>query len=395
MFKRALSCLTVLALFVASAVFARADDSVKFDELKACRKVFAYSGSSSAYFYGFYDKTVCSARVVPNASVKWAAVPGAVLAVCHDEENLCALYKTGYESYGAAVLNVNSGRLTCRDIVSGKSVMFSSVAYADGEVFFIIVENGVSYVTGFAENSTYTYRLDSDVRQLFVNDSRAYALTNDRRVYRLSKGGKSYCCQIPDDGKVTDGGCGYVYTQGLTLVSLSGGAEYVGSKLALKLNGSTVKSDSDMLIAAAGGRYAALKKDCSCEIKDIAEKPEDSGSAQYGTLADIIICAQGMTVKELKDKYPGIVLRGKDNSELSSGKLRTGDWAVLNGKTGEIAVSGDIDGTSAVTNKDVRMLMKSMIDSVSLSGCERKAADMNADGAVDNRDLVLLARAAS
>ena len=130
-------------------------------------------------------------------------------------------------------------------------------------------------------------------------------------------------------------------------------------------------------------------------LLDIAEKPEDSGSAQPGTLADIIICAQGTTVKELKDKYPGIVLRGKDNSELSSGKLRTGDWAVLNGKTGEIAVSGDIDGTSAVTNKDVRMLMKSMIDSVSLSGCERKAADMNADGAVDNRDLVLLARAAS
>ncbi len=58
MFKRTLSCLTVLALLVASAVFARADDSVKFDELKACRKVFAYSGSSSAYFYGFYDKTV-------------------------------------------------------------------------------------------------------------------------------------------------------------------------------------------------------------------------------------------------------------------------------------------------------------------------------------------------
>ena len=395
MFKRTLSCLTVLALLVASAVFARADDSVKFDELKACRKVFAYSGSSSAYFYGFYDKTVCSARAVPNASVKWAAVPGAVLAVCHDEQNLCALYKTGYESYGAAVLNVNSGRLTCRDIVSGKSVMFSSVAYADGEVFLIIVENGVSYVSGFAENSTYTYRLDSDVRQLFVNDSRAYALTNDRRVYRLSKGGKSYCCQIPDDGKVTDGGRGYVYAQGLTLVSLSGGTEYVGSKLALKLNGSTVKSDSDMLIAAAGGRYAALKNDCSCVIKDISEKSEGSGSPHPVTLADMIVCAQGTTVKELKDKYPGIVLRRKDNTELTSGKLRTGDRAVLGGKTGEIAVRGDVDGTSSVTSKDVRTLMKSMIGSVCFSASERKAADMNDDGAVDNRDLVLLARAAS
>ncbi len=395
MFKRVLSCLTVLALLVVSAQFVRADDSVKFDELKACRRVFAYSGNSSAYFYGFYDKTICSARAVPNASVQWATVPGAVLAVCHDEENLCALYKTGYESYGAAKLNINSGRLTYREIVSGKSIMFSSIAAADGEVFLIIVENGVSYVSGFAQNGTYNYRFDSDIRQLFVNDSRAYALTNDKRVYRLSKGGKSYCCQIPDDGKVTDAGRGYVYTQGLTLVSLSGGAEYVGSKLALKLNGSIIKSDSDMLIAAAGGRYAALNNDYSCVIKSIAEKSDGSGYSAPSTLADIIVCAQGTTVRELKDKYPNISLRGSDNCELASGKLRTGDRAVLGGKTHEIAVLGDVDGTSTVTNKDVRTLMKSMIDSVSLSACERKAADMNADGAVDNRDLVLLARATS
>lgn len=395
MFKRALSCLTVLALLVVSAQFARADDSVKFDELKLCRRVFAYSGNSSAYFYGFYNNTICSARVIPDASVQKTSVPGAVMAVCHDEENLYALYNAGYETYGAASFNINSGRLNYREIVSGKNVQFSSIAEADGEMFLIIVENGVSLVMGFSENATYTYRFEANVKQLFVNGSRAYALTNDKRVFRLSRGEKSFCCQIPDDGKVTDAGSGYVYTAGRSLVSLSSGAEYVGSKLALKLNGSVVKSDSCTLIAAAGSRYAALEADYSCSIKDTADKSDGSGVASAGTLADILICAQGTTVTAFKEKYPNTSLRGKDNSELTSGKLRTGDSAVFSDKTREIAVTGDIDGTSTVTGKDVRMLMKSMIDSVSLSECECEAADINNDKELNNRDLVLLSRAAS
>ena len=52
MLKRVLSCLVVLAMLAVSAPFARAEGSVKLDELKLCRRVFAYSGNSSAYFYG-------------------------------------------------------------------------------------------------------------------------------------------------------------------------------------------------------------------------------------------------------------------------------------------------------------------------------------------------------
>ena len=151
MIKRAFSCLVVFALLVVSAQFVRAEKSVKYDELSICRRVFAYSGNSSAYFYGFYEKTICSARVVPDDSARKATVSGNVLAVCHDEDNLCALYSSGYEKFGAARLNINSGRLYYREIVSGKNVQFSSIAEADGELFLIIVENGVSFVTGYTE----------------------------------------------------------------------------------------------------------------------------------------------------------------------------------------------------------------------------------------------------
>ena len=80
---------------------------------------------------------------------------------------------------------------------------------------------------------------------------------------------------------------------------------------------------------------------------------------------------------------------------MTAGKLRTGDRAVFSGNTGEIVVTGDIDGSATVTGEDVRTLMKSMTDSVVLSACEREAADMNRDNELNNRDLVLLARAAS
>ena len=317
------------------------------------------------------------------------------MAVCHDEENICALYKTGYEKYGAARLNVNSGRLTYRETVSGKSVQFSSIAEADGEMFLIIIENGVSFVTGFSENRTYSYRFEADVRQLFVNDSRAYALTNDKKVFRLGRGDKVFCCQMPDDGKVTDAGRGYVYTSEQALVSLCGGVEYVGSKAAVNLGGTTFKSDGATLIAAAGGYFAALNNDFSCEIKDIESVNPDSPDMPQRALDNILTCAQGTTVKVFKEQYPDVVLRGKNNSELSSGKLRTGDRAVFGDKTREIAVTGDVNGTATVTWDDVRVLMKSMIGVGNLSSCERKAADMNADGSIDNRDLVLLARAAA
>lgn len=396
MIKRAFSCLVVFALLVVSAQFVRAEKSVKYDELSICRRVFAYSGNSSAYLYGFYEKTICSARVVPDDSARKATVPGNVLAVCHDEDNLCALYSSGYEKFGAARLNINSGRLYYREIVSGKNVQFSSIAEADGELFLIIVENGVSFVTGYTENSNYTYRFEADVRQLFVNDSRAYALTIDKRVFRLSKGEKSFCCQMPDNGTVTDAGRGYVYTSGRSLVNLAGGVQYIGSKLAVKVNGSIIKSDKDMLIAASGDKFASLNKDYSCTVKDINDKAEGSSfGSSPRSIGDIIICAQGTTVKAFKDKYPGAILRGRDNSELTAGKLRTGDRAVFSGNTGEIVVTGDIDGSATVTGEDVRTLMKSMTDSAVLSACEREAADMNRDNELNNRDLVLLARAAS
>ena len=49
-------------------------------------------------------------------------VEGNILAVCHDGETACALYKTGHEKYSAALLKVNSGGLVCRALEKGEAV---------------------------------------------------------------------------------------------------------------------------------------------------------------------------------------------------------------------------------------------------------------------------------
>ena len=398
--KRAWSVLAALALLFNSVFFVRAEGGENLNDLAACRRVFAYSGDSSAYFYGFYGKNLCSVRVFPEKTTFKAVAEGSVLAMCHDEETACALYKTGEDKYGAALLNVKSGQCVCRKLETGEAVQFTSIAFSNGEVFVITVEKGQTFVTGCAEDGKYKYRFSADVRQLFVNNSLAYAITEDDSIYRLSRGSKTFCRTLPEGGMVENAGCGYVYSSKGALVSLSGGAEYPRAKHAVASGGVTYTDNKAMLLAAVGNNAAILSKDHVCEIKDIGqtEKPESSEKpyALQKINGSFFICDAETSVAAFTKAHPEVVeLLDKYGGKVTKGKIKTGYYAVTAERKAEIAVKGDLNGNAYANNEDARVLMRFLLDSRNLSECEKAAADMNGDGAIDNRDLVLLARAAA
>ena len=395
--KRLISFALALVMLFGAIICANADSVVQLNELSACKKVFAYSGQNSAHFYGFYGKTLCSARVIPDVSVRWATVEGGVLAMCHDGETACALYKTGHEKYSAALLNVNSGRLVCRALETGEAVQFSSIAYSRGEVFVITVENGRSFVTGCTDGQNYKYDLTADVRQLFVNGGDAYAVADDSNVFRISRGVKTFCRALPDKGMVENAGSGYVYTSDGALVNLSGGTEYPRAKHAVKSDGVTFTDNGRLPVAAACGYSAVPDESFNCVIKPLDSfSPAGQGKAAANIIDGVVICRLGVTVKEFRESYPEVSeVRDKNGKALDSGKIRTGCVAVANGRSFEIAVSGDLDGTATATKNDIGLLMRYFAGGESLLGSAKTAADMNGDGTLDNRDLVLLAREAA
>ena len=95
----------------------------------------------------------------------------------------------------------------------------------------------------------------------------------------------------------------------------------------------------------------------------------------------------------MKQAYGALSVVSKNGSE-ASGVLKTGYNVSLSGAVYPVVVTGDLDGSGTVSSRDTAALMSYFAGSGSLTGCYAGAADVDGDGALDNRDLVLLARTA-
>ena len=87
-------------------------------------------------------------------------------------------------------------------------------------------------------------------------------------------------------------------------------------------------------------------------------------------------------------KLTGNVYDEKGNT-VTSGKVRTGYSADVNGVKRLISVRGDITGEGNVKSNDVSALMSGLTEKTTLSKVQSVSADYNFDGKVNNKDLVL------
>jgi beta-glucosidase len=89
--------------------------------------------------------------------------------------------------------------------------------------------------------------------------------------------------------------------------------------------------------------------------------------------------------------YP-IDLTAIEVTDTETNKLDVGtrDGAVIIDNT---VIKGDVNGDGEVDNRDLIMIARYLVDLVEFSAKQLEAADYNEDGVVDNKDLVLIARA--
>lgn len=340
MARRSTVCL-LLTLFLLFSVNASA--AATLHELANCRKTFSYSGSAAAYFYGFYGSTLVSSRVLPDTMTRTVTVPGNILCACHDDDNAYALYKESLHTFRVVQMNMHSGACAHTTVAENRTVQHTSIAAGGGELFVIVVENSRSFVLGQLGHAEYPYRFSHNIDRLFVSDNTAYARTDGGAVYRIGNG---------------------------QAASVSG-----------------VAPNDSATTVCAGGQTATLQADFTCTVH--------TGSAAQSD-GNTLTVAAGTTVRQLQTQYPSLTaVYNAEGHPVDSGTVHTGYSVQMGGSVYLLAVAGDVNGNGAVNSADADALMQHLIGSAALPPIAAVAADINKDGSVDHRDLVLLARAAS
>lgn len=324
-------------------------------ELRSCKRIFAYSGRENAYFFGFSGDALVSERVLPGRLTRTLRVNGGIIAVCHDEACVSALYRvTG--GFRVASLHMNDG--VCKDMAVGEGyeVQASSFAAADGEAFVIVVINGTAAVLGTDGQRSHIYRFACNPDRLFVSDNRACVVLDDGSSYVLSGGRSVQQTVSPSQTEGTPG--------------------------------------SGTLTAHTDIRTAVLRPDYTCMLSDAEqEQPLQSEPSAACVINGCVTVTAGTTVAALKQAY-GVLSVFTQNGSEASGVLKTGFNVSVSGTVYPVAVTGDLDGSGTVSSRDIAALMTYIAGGSILTGCYAGAADVNGDGALNNRDLVLLVRTA-
>lgn len=414
-FKRFVAVVwTALICLTAAVPYVHAQNKIDCTALNNCRRIFAYSGNSSAYFFGYSNSTLYSARVLPDYRLRSVGVSGTIYAVTHDERFAYALYDVSrLGDYRLMKMNMQNG--SCNDIALvfdiNITIMYKSFAITGDEIILLYQSNNYTYAMSMDSlgKKLFTYSLPSGIRQLFNNGGHAYAVTNEGKIYRLSEGTTRYCAEIGVNTKFQDAGVGYIFTDSDVLVSLTDGSRVqYAKKFAVKTATQFFQENDALLFAAVENKTAALSDDYFCEINDYTSSSNSTDSKNDTTSKDtagnkhtnltisdgcIAGLQAGTTVSQLKSAFPQVTAVYDDSgSLLTSGKLRTGYSAQIESGVYELAVRGDISPSGTVNSRDVTALMSHLTDSDTLGGCRIKAADINADNAVNTQDLVLLAR---
>ena len=337
--KKRMICL-ILALLVGLTVF-----SVSFSaaggELGSCKKLFAYSDNDAAYFYGYNGGTLVSERVIPDDMTRTVTTDGVIRMVCHNGNTTYALLKTRVGQFGVLALNMNSGDYTITALEGSRNFSLTGFAADGSQIYIISPTSKGTVVSRFDRNGSYLgdTSLPLDAVQLFSNDGSAYGMDASGDIYRMNSNILSYCANANAETELRNAGGGYLYGDGNLICLYDGSAKRLSDRLAVRTTNGLFTDNTAQLLAAVGRTKAVF-----------------SGKA---------VSVEEQERSENQSPEPG---------ETSSGKR------------------GDLNGTGTVNSADVTALMNHLIGKQILSGKALSNADMNNDGNVDNRDLVLLAQ---
>lgn len=416
MIKRIVRSAVILALIITASVCTiKADGSVMPGELRQCKHIYSYSGKANAYFYGYSGKTLCSTRVIPNSITRYVSVSGTIRAVCHDENCAYALYDGSNKSYGVVRMNMNSGECDYCTISDTQNAVNRSFAVAGNEIFIIFNSRIFPVVKSYNFSGKYLkmYEFTRGAECLFCNGGYAYARDFNGEIFSLSGKGKTKRAELEAYTEFFNAGDGYIFTRDKRIILLNGGyterpdcdlavktprSGFYLTGSALRYSGGEAEVGSARLLCAVGSTAAVLRNDFLCEIVNINNNTKQISSNTINRkpkISDstIVGIEAGTTVARLKEMFSDIKkIHNHNGAEVTSGLLKTGYTAQTPEGSYRIALTGDVNSSGTLNSADIDELLSALSGSEKLSGWCLKAADLNGDGSVNTKDLVLVGK---
>lgn len=413
MIKRYLSVLLIVLIAVLASLHT-ANAAPDLSSLRSCRKLYSYSGSSHAYFYGFENRAAYSAEVLPGGVSRSISVDGVIRAVCHDEHSLHALYETNGK-YRVASLNMSSGKLTddSLDARSDKVLYFSFAA--DGKSAFLIINGGTySKVVRYARGGRQlqSYSMPDGAECVFVNGGKSYAKSYSGEIFELTDSGRIKRAELSRYKEFSNAGVGLIYSEDGELISLlNSSTRRESGAFCVQTDRDIFRCGSGKLFAAVGASSATLSdswqlsyQTLESAVSETPPKSQTSGGQTQRTQTrrypklplhnkTVLIEKAGITVTKLKKQYPQIIAVFDGNGRnITSGIIKTGYSLRADNRDYPIAVKGDVSCNGKVNSTDLREVMKAILNIVTLNTVKSTAADINSDGIIDTRDVALLAQ---
>lgn len=388
---------------------------------------YCYTDNTGAYFFGFSNYCIRTARVMPDFVSYQYQTEGVVRTVSHNGKITYALTdEKGFDNYAVTAINTDNGVVNKYLFSKLEKIDYSSFSVCDNKVFFIKLNpKGTSGIVVYSLNGTKIMQLNpsSGVKSLFTNNSVPYAVLENGNVCRITNDGLVTVITLGSTSSIKNCGPGFICSSTGTVYSLvNGQALYNTDK-------SPVACDNENIFYADGnyihsislrestvGDYNTLSQTKNLlhyknsvfvihydytfrlvavsAIKSQSDYAGDSGDYSNAGDGRFLFVEQGITIARLKDKYTDItsVYDNKGNPK-SSGQVGTGFKARTGHDNLTLIIPGDLTGEGNIKSNDLRAIMNHLSLKSSLKGSFLIAADYNRDGAVDTRDMLLISQA--
>lgn len=118
----------------------------------------------------------------------------------------------------------------------------------------------------------------------------------------------------------------------------------------------------------------------------------DVGKADFKVDGENIVMTPATTVKSIKEKYAGAVVKKADGTDISGTEdsIGTGMNVTIDGKTYTAVKYGDVNGDGNVKASDYVLIKNYIMNGLELNTSQQKAADINKDGMIKASDYVLI-----
>lgn len=420
--------LSLIFIFIAAGtVYSESDKNLSvFDE---CKEYYTESNTYGAFVYGFNYSTLYSSCVIPYSNIRYVSVDGIIRSVCHNKRCSYSLYNKK-NSYFITELDSTNGNCTTYSFGELSYIDNSSFAFCDGKAYFIFTDSNNTYVRSYNSNgkALRRYTFDENVKQIFINDSKVYALLYDGKIYRIDNNNSHYCLTVNSGYDIYNAGSGYIYSGAGTLFSIyDNDIEYINgakpncviksenkliysNEWTIKYDNKYYKSKSKIKsLLVYGNNIGILDENLNLNTIRFSDFKGDDEKLSYNNNENesknrtvninsdgyITGIESGTTVSNFKKLFSDdITVYDKNENEVTNGKIKTGYRAKISNVIYEISVSGDITGEGNVKSNDVSSLMSYFVKKSDLFGVYLTSADFNNDGNINNKDLVEIARQA-